>query len=51
MTFSCNFQYLDLLVIQIKLFLINKNKCEPRLLLPTQVRNQKFFRAGEVSWN
>ena len=37
MTFSCNFQYLDLLVIQIKLFLINKNKCEPRLLLPTWI--------------
>ena len=33
--YSRNFQYLDLLVIQIKVFLVNQNKCEPRSLLPT----------------
>ena len=37
MTFSRNFQYLALLVIQIKLFFINKNKCEPRSLLLTWI--------------
>ena len=34
MIFNHNFQYLDLLVIQIKLFLINQNKSESGLLLP-----------------
>ena len=36
-TFSRDFQLLYFLVIQIKFFLINKNKCEPILLLPTWI--------------